>query len=282
MQGRLGRRRRFFDTPLSAGGLVGRGGEQAIDVAGQRRQGAGAIGRLKAPSTPPLAADRASPAERGWRRRRRSSRPSRVGRGPPNMSPRVGRPRRDAAPSRWRDRSREGAQSFSWPQRRLVERRQSLSAGRAAVEQAAPVARAGDRRRQAPFPPEIRLLVFGQTLRTELQPGGLPPPAPARRKIGAQRQQKRARPSPGEGHAADRLGREARAADQPIPHDRRQREIEPAGPGAGTQIERRSERLLAAGRCRRPADAASSRAVRRALDRATTGQWPDRRSRLRG
>src|SRR5208282_1148901 len=63
------------------------------------------------------------------------------------------------------------------PQRRLVERRQCLSAGRAAVEQAAPVARAGDRRRQAPFPPGIRLPVFGQTARTELQPGGLPPPA---------------------------------------------------------------------------------------------------------
>ena len=128
------------------------------------------------------------------------------------------------------------------PQRRLVERRQCLSAGRAAVEQAAPVARAGDRRREAPLPPEIRLLVFGQTLRTELQPGGLPPPPPARRKIGAQRQQKRARPNPSKGHAADRLGREARAADQPIPHDWRQREIEPAGPGAGTQIERGSER----------------------------------------
>ena len=36
--------------------------------------------------------------------------------------------------------------------------------------------------------------------------------------------------------------RKARAADQPIPHARRQCEIEPAGPGAGTQIERRSER----------------------------------------
>ncbi len=128
------------------------------------------------------------------------------------------------------------------PQRRLVERRQSLSAGRAAVEQAAPVARADDRRRQAPLPPEIRLLVFGQTLRTELQPGGLPPPPPARRKIGAQRQQKSARPNPDERHAADGPGREARAADKPILHDRRQREIEPAGPGAGTQIERWSER----------------------------------------
>jgi hypothetical protein len=59
-----------------------------------------------APSTPPLAADRASPAGRGWRRRRRGSRPSRVGRVPPNLRPRVGRPRPDAARSRWRDRSR--------------------------------------------------------------------------------------------------------------------------------------------------------------------------------
>ncbi len=126
------------------------------------------------------------------------------------------------------------------PQRRLVERGQSLSAVRAEVEQAAPVTRAGDRCRQAPFPPEIGLLVFGQTMRTELKPSGLPPPA--RRKIGAQRQQKQARANPGERHAVDASGREARAADQPIPHDRRQREIESAGPGAGTQIERRSER----------------------------------------
>ena len=37
---------------------------------------------------------------------RRSSRPTRVGRGPPNLRPRVGRPRRAAAPSLWRDRSR--------------------------------------------------------------------------------------------------------------------------------------------------------------------------------
>ena len=43
MQGRLGRRRNFFDAPVSAGGPVGRGGEQAIDFAGQRRQSAGAI-----------------------------------------------------------------------------------------------------------------------------------------------------------------------------------------------------------------------------------------------
>ncbi len=80
-----------------------------------------------APSTPPLAADRASPARRGLRRRRRSSHPSRVGRGTPNLRPRFGRPRRGPAPSRWRDRSREAAQTFSRPRRRLVERRQSLS-----------------------------------------------------------------------------------------------------------------------------------------------------------
>ena len=233
---------------------------------GPAQAGRGRDRTLGAPSTPPLAADRASPAERGWRRRRRSSRPSRVGRGPPNLRPRVGRPRRDAAPSRWRDRSREGAQSFSRPQRRLVERRQCLSAGRAAVEQAAPVARADDRRRQAPLPPEIRLLVFGQTLRTELQPGGLPPPAPAWRKIGAQRQQERARPSPGERHAADRPGSEARAADQPIPH------ASPAARDRAGRTRRRNPDRApvrtpwAAGRCQRPADAASSRAVRRALD----------------
>src|SRR5271165_3348687 len=70
--------------------------------------------------------DRASPAGRGWRRRRRRSRPSRVCRVPPNLPPRVERPRRDAA------------QSFSRPQRRLVERRQSLSAVRATVQQADP------------------------------------------------------------------------------------------------------------------------------------------------
>ena len=45
MQGRLGRRRRFFDAPLSAGGPFRCGTDQAIDLAGQRRQGAGAIGR---------------------------------------------------------------------------------------------------------------------------------------------------------------------------------------------------------------------------------------------
>ena len=180
---------------------------------------------------------------------RAESGPSRVGRGPPNLRLRVGRPRRDAAPSRWRDRSRRRRNRSHGRSDAWLNGANPLSAGRAAVEQAAPVARADDRRRQAPLPPEIRLLVFGQTLRTELQPGGLPPPPPARRKIGAQRQQKRSRPNPGKGHAADRLGREARAADEPILHDRRQREIEPAGPGAGTQIERRSERPLAGGRC---------------------------------
>jgi hypothetical protein len=45
MQRLLGRRRRFFDAPFSAGGLVHRGGQQAIDLAGHRRQRAGAIGR---------------------------------------------------------------------------------------------------------------------------------------------------------------------------------------------------------------------------------------------
>ncbi len=78
---------------------------------GDRCRGPAQAGRGRdrtsgAPSTPPLAADRASPAGRGWRRRGRSSRPSRAGRGPPNLRPRVGRPRRDPAPSRWRDRSR--------------------------------------------------------------------------------------------------------------------------------------------------------------------------------
>ena len=78
---------------------------------GDRCRGPAQAGRGRdrtsgAPSTPPLAADRASPAGRGWRRRRRRSRPSRVGRGPPNLRPRVGRRRLDAAPLRWRDRSR--------------------------------------------------------------------------------------------------------------------------------------------------------------------------------
>ena len=125
---------------------------------GDQCRGPAPVGRGRARtsgalSMPPLAADRASPAWRGCRRRRRSSRPSRGGRGRPKLRPRVGRPPRDLALLRWRDRSREGAQSFSRPQRRLVERRQSLSAVRAAVEQAAPVARAGDRRRQAPHRP---------------------------------------------------------------------------------------------------------------------------------
>ena len=51
-QGRLRRHRGCFDAPLSAGGPVGRGGEQAVDVAGQRRQGAGAIGRFLSLPTP--------------------------------------------------------------------------------------------------------------------------------------------------------------------------------------------------------------------------------------
>jgi len=201
-------------------------------------------------STPPLAANRASPAGRGWRRRRR--RPS-VTRRP--RAARIAAARRAPALKTRRLRAGEieaaGGAIVLGPQRRLIER--------AAVEQAAPVTRAGDRRRQAPFPPEIGLLVFGQTVRTELQPRGLPTPPPARRKIGAHRQQERARANPGERHAVDGSGSEARAADQPIAHDRRQREIESAGPGAGTQIESRSERPLAADRCRRPADAASSR-----------------------
>ena len=128
-------------------------------------------------------------------------------------------------------------------ERRLVERRQSLPVrGRAAVEQATPMARADDRRRQARFSPEIRLLAFDQTLRTELQPGGLPPPAPARRKIGAQRRRKRARRGPGERYAADGPGSKARAADEPIPHLAGSARSSRLDLRAGTQIERQSER----------------------------------------
>ena len=272
-QGRLGRRRHSLDTSLSTGDPVRRGGGQAINVAGQRWQGAGALGRR----------------ERCQRRRSQRIELRRQGEdGVDDGGVRV----RHAAAEGGQDCSRAsgacaetrrlrageieaaGGAIVLGPQRRLVERRQSLSAVRAAVEQAAPVTRAGDRRRQAPFPPEIGLLVFGQTVRTELKPGGLPPPPPARRKIGAQRQQKRARANPGERHAVDGSGSEARAADEPIPHDRRQREIESAGPGAGTQIERRSERpgrqAVAEGQPMQPA----RDAVRRALDSRRPANGP--------
>ena len=257
---------------------VRRGGGQAINVAGQRWQGAGALGRR----------------ERCQRRRSQRIELRRQGEdGVDDGGVRV----RHAAAEGSQDCSRAsgacaetrrlrageieaaGGAIVLGPQRRLIERGQSLSAVRAAVEQAAPVTRAGDRRRQAPFPPEIGLLVFGQTVRTELQPRGLPPPPPARRKIGAQRQQKSARANPGERHAVDGSGSEARAADEPIAHDRRQREIESAGPGAGTQIESRSERPLGgrplpkASRCSQLEMSSSGSGF------ATTGQWPDRKSR---
>ena len=98
----------------------------------------------RAPSTPPLAADRASPAERGWRRRRRSSRPSRVGRGPPNLRLRVGRPRRDAAPLRWRDRSRRRAAHVRNSAGGPPETSNSYDRGRDRLSPTPPSGRVGD------------------------------------------------------------------------------------------------------------------------------------------
>jgi hypothetical protein len=57
----------------------------------------------------------------------------------------------------------------------LVEKSQSLSAGRAPVPKPTTVAKARNACRQAPASAKIWRFVFCQTSRTELQPGNLPP-----------------------------------------------------------------------------------------------------------
>ena len=134
-QGRLGAGRHSLGTSLSTGAPVRRGGGQAINVAGQRWQGAGALGRR----------------ERCQRRRSQRIELRRQGEdGVDDGGVRV----RHAAAEGGQDCSRAsgacaetrrlrageieaaGGAIVLGPQRRLVERGQSLSAVRAAVEQA--------------------------------------------------------------------------------------------------------------------------------------------------
>nr|WP_292514854.1 hypothetical protein [Methylobacterium sp.] len=109
----------------------------------------------------------------------------------------------------------------------LRPRRETLPADRTAVEQAPSVPNAGDRGREPPLPPKVSRLVSGQAVRAELQPGCLPAAMPARRDVGAQRQQQRKGVDVAKGETGDEVGRETCPAREISAHAPRRLKIEP-------------------------------------------------------